>query len=141
MGRATSPPCPERAISAPIPALAEPGDPGIAPLARGDLKAGIVWFAVAVIDAVVILYIINLIVDWIAGQMGGGEPWAVPVKYVLGAIVLIGLLIAAANLLFGYHLGNLHAQARSADRAESAAENFAPAIAKVKMASQTCGIA
>jgi hypothetical protein len=70
--------------------------------------AGIVWFAVAVIVAVVILFIVNLIVDWIAGQMGGG-PWSVPVKYVLGAIVLIGLLVAAANLLFGYRVAGLHA--------------------------------
>lgn len=64
---------------------------------------GIVWFAVAVIVAVVILYIVNLILDWIAAQMGAG-PWVTPVKYVLGAIVLIGLLVAAANLLFGYKL-------------------------------------
>jgi hypothetical protein len=62
---------------------------------------GVVWFAVAVIVAVVILYIINLVIDWIGGQMGGG-PWTAVVKYVLGAIVLIGLLVAAANLLFGY---------------------------------------
>jgi hypothetical protein len=66
---------------------------------------GIVWFAVAVIVAVVILYIINLVLDWLGTQMGG--PWVTPVKYVLGAIVLIGLLIAAANLLFGYHVGTL----------------------------------
>src|SRR5215831_19713676 len=64
---------------------------------------GIVWFAVAVIIAVVILYIINLVIDWIGGQMGGG-PWVTPVKYVLGAIVLIGLLIAAADFLFGTRL-------------------------------------
>lgn len=64
---------------------------------------GIVWFAVAVIVAIVILYVINLIIDWIGTQMGSG-PWAAPVKYVLGAIVLIGLLVAAANLLFGYRL-------------------------------------
>lgn len=69
---------------------------------------GVVWFAVAVIVAVVVLYVINLILDWIGGQMGGG-PFIVPVKYVLGAIVLIGLLVAAANLLFGYRIGNLHA--------------------------------
>lgn len=62
---------------------------------------GIVWFAVAVIVAVVVLYLINLVIDWIGGQMGGG-PWITPVKYVLGAIVLIGLLVAAANMLFGY---------------------------------------
>lgn len=67
---------------------------------------GIVYFAVAVIVAIVILYLINLVIDWIGGQMGAGE-WTVPVKYVLGAIVLIGLLIAAANMLFGYRLGAL----------------------------------
>ena len=69
---------------------------------------GIIWFAVAVIVAVVILYVINLIVDWISTNMGGG-PWSGIVKYVLGAIVLIGLLIAAANFLFGYKVGNLRA--------------------------------
>jgi hypothetical protein len=68
---------------------------------------GIVWFAIAVIIAVVILYIINLVIDWIGTQMGGG-PWVTPVKYVLGAIVLVGLLIAAANMLFGYKIGVLH---------------------------------
>lgn len=69
---------------------------------------GVVYFAVAVIVAVVILYVINLIVDWIVANMGGGT--FVPViKYVLGAVVLIGLLIAAANLLFGYRFGTLHA--------------------------------
>jgi hypothetical protein len=61
---------------------------------------GIVWFAIAVIVAVVILYIINLVIDWIAREMQE-RAWVVPVKYVLGAIVLIGLLIAAGNLLFG----------------------------------------
>jgi hypothetical protein len=64
---------------------------------------GIVWFAIAVIVAVVILYVINLIIDWIGANMGGGA-WVTPVKYVLGAIVLVGLLIAAADLLFGQQI-------------------------------------
>lgn len=62
--------------------------------------AGIIWFAVAVIVAVVVLYVLNLIVDWIASNMGFGT-LAATIKYVLGAIVLIALLLAAANLLFG----------------------------------------
>jgi hypothetical protein len=66
----------------------------------------IVWFAVAVIVAVVVLYIINVIVDWIGANMGGG-PWIEIVKYILGAIVLIGLLVAAANLLFGVKIGSM----------------------------------
>lgn len=65
---------------------------------------GIIWFAVTVIVAVVILYVLNLVLDWVAANMGGGS-WVAPVKYVFGAIVLVGLLIAAANLLFGYRLG------------------------------------
>jgi hypothetical protein len=67
---------------------------------------GIVWLAVAVIVAIVILYVINLVIDWIGQNMGGG-PWILPVKYILGAIVLIGLLVVAANVLFGYHAGSL----------------------------------
>jgi hypothetical protein len=73
---------------------------------------GVVWFVVAVIVAVVILYVINLVIDWIAGSMGAGS-WVVPVKYVLGAIVLIGLLVAAANTLFGYRIGGIDMRSRS----------------------------
>ena len=65
---------------------------------------GIVWFAIAVIVAIVILYVINLIVDWLSANMGIA-PFAAIIRYVLGAIVLIGLLIAAANFLFGYRVG------------------------------------
>jgi hypothetical protein len=64
---------------------------------------GIVWFAIAVIIAIVVLYILNLVIDWIGGQMGGGAI-IVSIKYVLGAIVLVGLLIAAADLLFGQRI-------------------------------------
>ena len=64
---------------------------------------GVVWFAVAVIIAVVVLFVLDMIIDWIGGQMGGG-PWVSPLKYILGAIVLVGLLVAAADFLFGAHL-------------------------------------
>jgi hypothetical protein len=73
---------------------------------------GVVWFAVAVIVAVVILFIINMILDWIATNMGAG-PWITPVKYVLGAIVLIGLMVAAANTLFGYRIGGVDLRPRA----------------------------
>jgi len=70
---------------------------------------GVVYFAIAVIVAVVVLYLVNLIIDYIGGQMSsqGQSPnlgWVTPVKYVLGAIVMIGLLVAAADLLFNYRL-------------------------------------
>jgi hypothetical protein len=62
---------------------------------------GIIYFAIAVIIAVVVLFVVNLVIDWIATQMGEGG-WVVAVKYIIAAIVLIGLLVAAANMLFGY---------------------------------------
>jgi hypothetical protein len=73
---------------------------------------GIVWFAIAVIVAVVVLYVVNLIVDWLAANMGLA-PMAEIIKYVLGAVVLIALLVASANLLFGYNIGKVlsHGQA------------------------------
>lgn len=67
---------------------------------------GIIWFAIAVIIAVVVLYVLNMMVDWIASSMGFSA-LAATIKYVLGAIVLIALLVAAANLLFGYKVGGL----------------------------------
>jgi hypothetical protein len=71
---------------------------------------GIIWFVVAVIVAVVVLYIVNLVVDWLAANMGMGAIASI-IKYVLGAVVLIALLIAAANFLFGYKVtGVLHGQ-------------------------------
>lgn len=75
---------------------------------------GILWFAIAVIVAVVVLYVLNLIVDWLAANMGLA-PMAEVIKYVIGAVVLIALLVAAANLLFGYNIGKvLHGQADKA---------------------------
>jgi hypothetical protein len=73
---------------------------------------GVVYFAVAVIVAIVVLYVINMIIDWIGVQMGA-QPWVGAIKYVLGAIVLIGLLIAAADLLFGVHIGPFPGPART----------------------------
>lgn len=73
---------------------------------------GVVWFAIAVIVAVAILYVINLVIDWIAANMSGG-PWVTPVKYILGVIVLVGLLVTAANTLFGYKIGGLDMRSRS----------------------------
>ena len=71
--------------------------------------AGVIWFAVAVIVAIVVLFVLNAIVDWIAANMGFGQIGSM-LKYVLGAIVLIALLVAAANLLFGYRIGNLRSE-------------------------------
>jgi hypothetical protein len=73
---------------------------------------GVVYFAIAVIIAVVVLYLVNLVIDWVAAQMASGQQptstaWVAPVKYVIGAVVMIGLLVAAADLLFGYRIVHL----------------------------------
>jgi hypothetical protein len=85
----------------------------------GGLKVsaqGVLWFAVAVIVAVVVLYVLNMAVDWIATNMGFPQ-LAAAIKYVLGAIVLIALLIAAANFLFGFKIGNFRVgEIREGDR-------------------------
>ena len=70
---------------------------------------GLIYFAIAVIIAVAVLYIINLVLDWVATQMSSPPnsappTWVIPVKYILGVIVLVGLLIAAANVMFGYRV-------------------------------------
>ena len=62
---------------------------------------GLVYFAVAVIVAVVVLYVLNIVLDMAPKYIGEGTAWVGPVKYVLGAIVLIALLIVAATTLFG----------------------------------------
>jgi len=79
---------------------------GLAGGAVAISPTGIIWFAIAVIVAVVVLYVVNLIVDWLAANMGLA-PMADVIKYVLGAVVLIALLVAAANLLFGYNVGRV----------------------------------
>ena len=76
-------------------------------LAAGGITVspyGIVWFAVAVIVAVVVLYVVNLIVDWLSASAGIGAIAGI-IRYVLGAIILIALLVAAANMLFGVGIG------------------------------------
>src|SRR5882757_1650137 len=58
--------------------------------------AGVIQFAIGLIVVMVVLYIIYLLIDRIAPA-----ELAVPVKYVLGAIALIAILILAQQVLFG----------------------------------------
>lgn len=61
---------------------------------------GIIEFAIGLIVVMVVLYIIYMVVDQLAP---GGL--AVPIKYVIGAIALIAILIVAERALFGGGLG------------------------------------
>jgi hypothetical protein len=57
---------------------------------------GLLYFAAALLGAVVVLYLLYMAVDHLAP-----EPWRGSIKYVIGAVVLIALLLYAAEALFG----------------------------------------
>jgi hypothetical protein len=60
----------------------------------------VIEFAIGLIVVMVVLYIIYMVIDFMApGNL------AVPIKYVIGAIALIAILIVAEKALFGGGLG------------------------------------
>lgn len=62
--------------------------------------ANVIEFAIAIIVIYAVFYMLNLLIDWIA------LPALAPVlKYVLAAVVLIAMLLAAEQALFGGGLG------------------------------------
>lgn len=61
---------------------------------------GVIEFAIGLIVVMVVLYLIYMVIDYIAP-----EPLKVPVKYVIGAIALIAILILAERVLTGGSLG------------------------------------
>jgi hypothetical protein len=62
--------------------------------------AQVIEFAIAIIVIYAVFYILNLLIDWIS------LPALAPIlKYVLAAIILIAMLIAAEKALFGGGLG------------------------------------
>jgi len=60
----------------------------------------VIEFAIGLIVVMVVLYIIYMVVDFLAPAN-----LAVPIKYVIGAIALIAILIVAEKALFGGGLG------------------------------------
>ncbi len=66
----------------------------------GMSPVGIIEFAIGLIVVMVVLYIIYMAVDRLAPPN-----LAVPVKYVLGALALIAILVLAERALFGGGLG------------------------------------
>lgn len=57
---------------------------------------GIIEFAIGLIVVMVVLYIIYMVIDRLAPP-----DFATPVKYVIGAIALIAILVLAERVLFG----------------------------------------
>jgi hypothetical protein len=68
--------------------------------AMGVTPIGVIEFAIGLIVVMVVLYIIYLVLDRIAPA-----ELVVPVKYIIGAIALIAILILAERVLFGGGIG------------------------------------
>ncbi len=66
----------------------------------GVSPQGLIEFAIGLLVILVVLFIIYYVIDFIAPA-----PFVVPVKYVIGAIALIALLVIAERALFGGGLG------------------------------------
>ncbi len=62
---------------------------------------GILYFAIGVIVLLVVWYLINMVLDMMAGFFPPLGQFLVAIKFVVSAIMLIVLLLLAADLMFG----------------------------------------
>jgi hypothetical protein len=62
---------------------------------------GFLWFCIGVIVILVVLFIIEFVLTWIAGAMGAEGSLVQLAKYVIFAIALIALLVVADRTLIG----------------------------------------
>jgi hypothetical protein len=60
---------------------------------------GIIGFAIGVIVILVLLFLVDLVLNWLGGQIS--EPIVSAVKYIVFAVVLIALLVLADKTFFG----------------------------------------
>ena len=67
---------------------------------------GILQFAIGLLVLIVVLYLVYMVIDYLAPP-----PFAAPVKFVIGALALIALLVLAGQVLFGGGLGNFNSPA------------------------------
>lgn len=61
----------------------------------------IVTFAVAVLVLVVVLYLIELFLGWLASNMGIGAPIVDAIRFVITVVALIALILVAGSALLG----------------------------------------
>ena len=61
----------------------------------------IVTFAVAVLVLVVVLYLIELFLGWLAANMGIGAPIVDAIRFVITVVALIALILVAGSALIG----------------------------------------
>ena len=70
--------------------------------------AAVIEFAIGLIVVMVVLYIIYMVIDFLApGNL------TVPIKYVIGALALIAILVVAERSMFGGGMGLIPANFQS----------------------------
>lgn len=60
---------------------------------------GVIVFAVGVLVLVVVLYIVDVVLDWIAANMGIAGTIATVIKFIVSVVALIALLLLAGKAL------------------------------------------
>jgi hypothetical protein len=63
--------------------------------------SSIVVFAVAVLVLIVVLYLVELFLGWLAANMGIGAPIVEAIRFVITAVALIALILVAGTALIG----------------------------------------
>ena len=66
-----------------------------------NIAAVIVVFAVGVLVLIVVLYLVELFLGWIAGNMGIGGPIVDAIRFVITVVALIALILVAGSALVG----------------------------------------
>lgn len=92
---------------------------GVLGFGGGGLSASpqsIVIFAVGVLVLIVVLYIVDLFLGWLAANMGIGAPIVDAIRFIITVIALIALILIAGSALVGggevaslgrtFHLGS-----------------------------------
>jgi hypothetical protein len=77
---------------------------GVLGFGGGGLAASpqsIVTFAVAVLVLVVVLYLVELFLGWLAANMGIGAPIVDAIRFVITVVALIALILVAGSALIG----------------------------------------
>jgi len=62
---------------------------------------GIIGFAIGIIVLLVVLYIVDILLGWLAANMGIAAPIIDIVRYLVFAVALIALLVLADRSFFG----------------------------------------
>ncbi len=68
--------------------------------------AGLLEFAISVLILMAVVYIINLVVGFFAGEIGA--PIVTAIQYVVGVIALVVILYAAEKVILGGGLGMIN---------------------------------